>query len=174
MELWDLYTANRAPLGRTHRRGEPLPPGGFHLVVHVWLRDSGGRYLLSQRAADRPTFPLMWETTGGSVLAGEDSLAGALREAWEELGVRLDPEKGRVVLSQVRDWVDGRRFGDILDVWQFEYSGEAHLEEADGEVKQAQWLSLEEARVLYRSGQMVGTLGYFFIPGKQELFAPGP
>ncbi|MCI9553322.1 MAG: NUDIX domain-containing protein, partial [Acutalibacter sp.] len=157
-----------------HRRGEPLPPGGFHLVVHVWLRDSGGRYLLSQRAADRPTFPLMWETTGGSVLAGEDSLAGALREAWEELGVRLNPEKGRVVFSQVRDWVDGVRFGDIVDVWQFEYSGEAHLEEAGGEVKQAQWLSLEEAQALYRSGQMVGTLGYFFTPGKQQLFAPGP
>ena len=82
-ELWDLYGADRAPLGRAHVRGEALPEGCFHLVVHVWIRNSRGQYLISQRAAGRSAFPLMWETTGGSVLAGEDSLAGALREARE-------------------------------------------------------------------------------------------
>ena len=32
-ELWDLYGADRAPLGRAHVRGEALPEGCFHLVV---------------------------------------------------------------------------------------------------------------------------------------------
>ena len=160
MELWDLYTANRAPLGRTHRRGEPLPPGGFHLVVHVWLRDSGGRYLLSQRAADRPTFPLMWETTGGSVLLSEDSLEGALREVREELGIDLPPKEGKLLFSRVRDWVDGKRFGDILDVWEFPFEGEADLTAAEGEVCDTRWADVTEIGRMLESGEMVGTLGY--------------
>lgn len=160
-ELWDLYTANRERTGRTHIRGEALPEGCFHLVVHVWMRNAQGKYLMSQRSADRPTFPLMWETTGGSVLAGEDSLTGALREAREELGVRLDPDKGRLVFSQVRDWVDGERFGDILDVWEFPYDGGADLSAADGEVAQARWMAREEIGALLAEGKLVGTLGYF-------------
>lgn len=160
-ELWDLYGADRAPLGRTHARGEALPEGCFHLVVHVWLRNSRGQYLISQRAASRPTFPLMWETTGGSVLAGEDSLGGALREAWEELGVRLDPKQGRLAFSRVRDWVNGVRFGDILDVWEFAYDGEADLSAADGEVAQARWMERGEIARLLAEGRLVETLAYF-------------
>ena len=119
MEKWDLYTKDRVKTGRSHIRGDELPEGLFHLVVQVWLKNSEGRYLISQRSADRPTFPLMWETTGGSVLMGEDSLTGAIREAKEELGIDLPPKAGRLMFSRVRDWVDGRRFGDILDVWEF-------------------------------------------------------
>ena len=160
-ELWDLYGADRAPLGRAHVRGEALPEGCFHLVVHVWIRNSRGQYLISQRAAGRPAFPLMWETTGGSVLAGEDSLAGALREAREGLGGTLEPDRGRLAFSQVRDWVKGVRFGDILDVWEFRFDGEADLSAADGEVAQARWMERGEIARLLAEGQMVETLEYF-------------
>lgn len=160
MELWDLYTSGRRKTGRTHVRGEALPEGGFHLVVHVWLKNSRGQYLISQRAADRPTFPLMWECTGGSVVAGEDSLAGALREVREELGVDLPPEQGRLVFSRVRDWVDGERFGDIVDVWEFPYEGQARLDRAEGEVCGARWADKEEIARMLAEGRFVGTLGY--------------
>ena len=74
MELWDLYNENRELLGRDLVRGEEIPEGCYHLVVHVWIRNHKGEYLISQRSADRPTFPLIWECVGGSVLKGEDSL----------------------------------------------------------------------------------------------------
>lgn len=61
MELWDLYTKDRVPTGQTHVRGEKLPDDLFHLVVHVWIQNSRGQYLISQRAATRPHYPLMWE-----------------------------------------------------------------------------------------------------------------
>ena len=161
MDLWDLYSASREPLRRTHVRGDAIPEGCFHLVVHVWLRDSRGRYLISQRAADRPTFPLLWECTGGSVLQGEDSLAGALREVREELGIDLAPESGRLVFCQVRDWVDGVRFGDILDVWLFDFDGEADLDRGEGEVRRCRWMDRREISGLYETGKLVQTLGYF-------------
>lgn len=97
MELWDLYTEDRILTGKSHVRGERMPENLFHLVVHIWIKNSKGQYLISQRAADRPTCPLMWETVGGSVLKGEDSFHGALREVKEEVGIDLSPEKGRLV-----------------------------------------------------------------------------
>lgn len=159
MEVWDLYTKGRVLTGETHVRGEPLPEGRYHLVVHVWIRNAEGQYLISQRAASRPTFPLMWECTGGSVVKGEDSLVGALREVREEVGLELPPESGRIVRSEVR----GEGFDDIVDVWLFDYDGPVDLEKATtDEVAQCRWMDAGEIRRLFEKGEFVDTLGYFF------------
>ena len=100
-EIWDLYDENRELLGKDHVRGEQLPIDGYHLVVHVWIRNSKGEYLIAQRSANRQTYPLMWECVDGSVIKGEDSLQGALREVKEEVGVDLLPKKGHVILSDI-------------------------------------------------------------------------
>jgi len=158
MELWDLYTRNRVLTGETHIRGNKLPPERYHLVVHVWIRNSRGEWLISQRAASRPTFPLMWECVGGSVTAGEDSLTGAIREAKEEVGVDLDPAQGKLVNSTIRD-----HFQDIKDVWVFLYDGDIDLRRATtDEVADMRWMTVEEIRALYDAGKLVHTLGYFF------------
>ena len=88
-----MYNENRELLGKDHIRGEQLPIDGYHLVVHVWIRNSKGAYLIARRSANRTAFPLVWECVDGSVVKGEDSLQGALREAKEEVGVDLLPEK---------------------------------------------------------------------------------
>lgn len=51
----------------------------YHLVISAWIVNSKGQYLLSQRHPNK-IYPFFWECTGGSVLASEDSLHGALRE----------------------------------------------------------------------------------------------
>lgn len=130
MELWDLYNENRELTGREHIRGEKVPQGYYHLVVHVWIRNSTGEHLISQHSADRPTSPLMWECVGGSVLKDEDSLNGALRETQEEVGLTLSPEDGKLISSTVGRIVNGVEFTDILDVWLFEYDGAVCLEQA--------------------------------------------
>lgn len=163
MEKWDLYTCDRRLTGLEHIRGEKIPQGYFHLVVQVWIRNSGGEYLISQRSASRKKHPLMWESTGGSVLKGEDSLSGALREAKEEVGVELDPERGRLIYSVAGRVVDGRKFSDIVDVWLFDYDGPVDLTKATtDEVAQAKWMNRADIKALYESGKMVETLGYFF------------
>ena len=161
MELWDLYTENREPIGQTHIRGEKIPEGCYHLVVHVWIRNSKGEYLISQRAANRPTFPLMWETVGGSVVAGEDSLTGAIREAKEEVGIDLRPESGHLLFTKVRSVINGKQYSDIADVWLFQYDGNAPLI-ATEEVAQSKWMSRSEIELLRTSGVFVESLFYFF------------
>ena len=162
-ELWDLYSENRELLGRDHIRGEQLPIDGYHLVVHVWIRNSKGEYLISQRSANRPRYPLMWECVGGSVIKGEDSLQGAIREAKEEVGVDLEPDKGQVLFTKVRKVVEGKIFNDIVDVWLFDYDGEVNLSDATtDEVAQVTWMDREQIRDLHEQKMFVGTLEYFF------------
>ena len=163
MEVWDLYTERREPTGRTHVRGEEIPYGSYHIVVHVWIKNSKGEYLISQRSADRPNCPLKWECVGGSVLKGETSLKGALRETLEEVGVSLSPASGTLISSTVRNELNGVRFADILDVWLFRYDGPIPLEKAlTKEVVQSVWMSRSQIRNLFDSGELVHTLGYFF------------
>lgn len=163
MELWDLYNEHRQLTGRDQIRGEEIPPGYFHLVVHVWIRNSDGKYLISQRSADRPMHPLKWECVGGSVLKGEDSLTGALRETKEEVGLTLEPNDGKIVRSTVGRVVNGVKFSDIVDVWLFRYDGPVSLEMATTkEVDQIVWLDKGQIKELFDNGDFVDTLGYFF------------
>ena len=162
-EIWDLYSENRELLGRDHIRGEQLPIDGYHLVVHVWIRNSKGEYLISQRSVNRSRYPLMWECVGGSVMKGEDSLQGAIREVKEEVGIDLEPDKGHVLFTKVRKIMEGKIFNDIVDVWLFDYDGEVNLSDATtDEVAQVAWMDREQIRDLHEQKMLVGTLEYFF------------
>lgn len=163
MEIWDLYNEKRELVGIDHIRGTELPKDCYHLVVHVWIKNRKGQYLISQRSASRPTFPLMWETVGGSVLKGENSLQGAIREVKEEVGIDLENIEGKIVFSKIRGIIGEKNFNDILDVWLFEYDGTVLLEQATtDEVAQTKWLYPEQIKELYNSKQLVSTLEYFF------------
>ena len=163
MELWDLYTKEGSPTGRIHRRGDPIPKGYYHPGVHVWIQNSKGQYLMSQRAADRPTFPLKWECVGGSMLAGEDSLTGAIREVREELGVTLDPSNGKLLFTEARDIVANVPFYDYMYMWLFRYDGEFSLKDASTqEVAQARWMVVSEIQELADQGTLSPPLTYFF------------
>ncbi len=163
MEIWDLYTEDRELTGKEYIRGEKLPKNLYHLVVHVWIRNDKGEYLISQRSANRPTFPLMWECVGGSVLKGESSIQGAIREAKEEVGVDLLPDNGKIIFSKVRKIIDGKKFNDIVDVWLFQYDGEVALNNATtDEVEQTVWMNKNQILDLFEKNKLVDTLKYFF------------
>lgn len=163
MELWDLYDENRQPLGKTRIRGERIPDGCYHITVDVWIRNSRGEYPISQRAANRPTFPLKWECVGGSVLAGETSFQGMLRETKEEVGITLDIPHIESVYSVTGRVINGFRFSDIKDVYRILYDGAVSLENATtDEVAQVKWMTIPQIKALWDSGEMVDTLGYFF------------
>ncbi|MBE6759113.1 MAG: NUDIX domain-containing protein [Ruminococcaceae bacterium] len=112
-ELWDVYDSERRLTGRTIRRSETLAAGEYHLCVHIWITAPDGRFLITRRAPGRG-YAGMWECTGGSALAGEDSLTAALREVSEETGLAPAPDSGRVVMSI-------RRERDFCDIWHFRH-----------------------------------------------------
>ena len=117
-ELWDVYDINRNKTGRLHERGKPMSAGDYHLVVHIWIINSKGEFLISRRTPGITGWAGMWQTTGGSAVVGDDSLTTALKETSEEIGVVLDPKNGQLfkqyTLSHTND-----KGGAFYDVWLF-------------------------------------------------------
>ena len=147
-ELWDVYDSHRQLTGRTHRRGDPLPHGDYHLAVHVWIRNSRGEYLLTKRAPNKG-FPNMWECSGGSALAGDDSPTAAMREVKEETGLTLKPENGICLMQLARE-------DNFCDVWLFRQDFD--LDEVvlqPGETCDAMYATEETIRDMYREGTLV-------------------
>lgn len=147
-EVWDVYDDNRKLTGRSHRRGDLLSKGEYHLVVHVWMLNSKGEFLITQRAATKH-YPLMWETTGGSAVAGDNSLKAAIREVKEETGLTVSPECGEIFYTFKRD-------NGFCDVWLFRQDfllSDIVLQ--DGETIDARWASPAEIRNMVNRGEFV-------------------
>lgn len=87
MEKWDLYDENRKPLNKIHIRGEQKQKGEYHLVAVVYSVTNDNKLLLTKRDYNK-SYGGMWEVTGGSVLSGETTLDGAVRELYEETGLK--------------------------------------------------------------------------------------
>ena len=148
-ELWDVYDKDRRLTGRTHRRGDMLAPGDYHLVVHVFVRRPSGEFLITQRAPTKG-FPLMWEGTGGSASAGEDSLTAALREVQEETGLAPSPENAKLVMTFERS---GDCFVDIyLVTHDFDL---ADVKLLPGETVDARLVTGEEMMRMWEEGTFV-------------------
>lgn len=138
MELWDLLDRDGVPLGRTLVRGEPVPTGTYHRTVDIFTVNSRGELLITLRAPDKDAYPNLWEITGGSVVAGEDSLTAAMRELQEETGliakatelVFLNTHCGR---TTIRDTYLLRRNAAI-----------AALTMQEGETVAARWVTFAE------------------------------
>ena len=115
-EIWDVLDEYGNKTGRLHERGKPMAHDDYHLVVHVWKHNGRGEWLIDRRALNRGTsIDGKWETTGGAALAGDDSLTAALREAKEELGLDLDPNKGEMIHRMARRADNGWTW--IQDAW---------------------------------------------------------
>lgn len=146
-EPWDVYDGKRNLLGRIHRRGDPLPEGEYHLAVHVWVCNAKGQFLLTQRSPNKG-YPLLWECSGGSALAGDDSLTAALREVREETGLTLNAHNGLCLFSDLVD-------DCIRDVWLFRQ--EVDLDDIvllEGETCDAKLVTVDELLRLRRDGRL--------------------
>ena len=88
-EMWDIYDINKNKIGKqVQRNSYQFKKGEYHIVVTAIIMNSKNEILISKRAAYKK-FGLMWECNGGSILAGETSLEGVLREIKEELGIEF-------------------------------------------------------------------------------------
>jgi len=106
MEIFDLYDKNMNKLHRTMTRGGQNNTGEYHLVIHVWIRNAQGQYLIQQRNKEDDLILYQWAVTSGAVLSGETPLEGALRETTEELGLTFKPEQLHLLQQGIIE--DGR------------------------------------------------------------------
>lgn len=165
-EIWDILDEHGKKTGRYAERGRKMATGDYHLVVHVWKRNSRGEWLIDKRAPTRGTsIDGKWETTGGSAVAGDDSLIAAVRETKEELGIDLDPQKGTLFSTIARHGNDGHSW--LQDAWVFEH--DCSIEDVrfqEGETCDAMWATADKIREMMATGEF---LSEWFYPYFDEM-----
>lgn len=108
----------------------------------------------------------MRECNGGSILAGESSIEGILRELKEELGVEFSKQEAIFLKEIRRDKIPS----DFKDLWLFRK--DIKIEELtfpDGEAIDAKWVTIEKFMEMYNKGEIVQTVGFGIEEYKQAL-----
>jgi 8-oxo-dGTP diphosphatase len=165
-EIWDVFDENGNKTGRYAERGRKMKAGDYHLIVHVWKHNGKGEWLIDRRALKRGTsIDGKWETTGGSAVAGDDSLTAALRETKEELGIDLDPNQGTLFGRIARHGNDGHTW--FQDVWVFEVDVPIEaVRFQEDETCDAMWATVDTIREMMAKEEF---LGEWFYPYFDEL-----
>ena len=155
MEHWDLYDAERKPLGRTHLRGEKFEEGEFYVCCEVWVMNSKGEFLTTQRHPAKKAGG-QWEFVGGGTLAGETTAESAVRELFEETGiVTLESE-----LKKIATYAHKNYFQDIYLLKKDVEIGDLVL--CPDETVSAKWANGEEIRGMIEAGEFVYSVGLRF------------
>jgi len=139
MERWDIVNEFRESTGKIWIRGNEMMEGDFHQVVHVWIMNEKGQFLIQQRQPWKKGWPSMWDcAAAGAVLVGETSEMGAIRETKEELGIELQMEHAELIFT-----VKFSRGFD--DHWLVKQEIDADLLNLQyEEVADAKWASIDE------------------------------
>jgi len=154
-EYWDIYDANKKKTGKTvQRNGRKLNEGEYHIVVTALIINSKKEILISKRAEHKKR-GLMWECAGGSILAGETSLEGIIREVKEELGIEFS-KKEAIFLKEIRR---DKKTPDFKDIWLFKKDvKDEEITFPDGEAVDARWVTIDEFMEMINRREIVPTI----------------
>ncbi|MDR1027080.1 MAG: NUDIX domain-containing protein [Rickettsiales bacterium] len=149
-EYFDVLDNTGAKIGRIKSRDEVHRDGDWHKGVYVWIVNDASEILLQKRAPDKDSDPDMWDvSSGGHLTAGDDSSDAAVREVWEELGVRIDKDQLRFLgtlkcpSANASDFIDNE-FDDVYLARMSPDIGKMKLQAE--EVSDAKYVSLAELK----------------------------
>ena len=156
-EMWDIYDINRKKTGRLAKRDAyEFKEGEFHIVVQAIIMNSKNELLISKRAANK-RFSLMWEFNGGSVLAGETSLEGIIREVKEELGIEFT-KKEAIFFKEILGY---KISPNLKDMWLFRKDIDIKdITFPDKETIEAKWVNIDEFMKMFENKEIVPVIDF--------------
>lgn len=161
-EYWDIYDENRVFQNRTIRRGDTFKDGEYYVCCEVWLQNSKGEMLITQRYPDKKAGGL-WEFLGGGVLAGETTIQAAVREVKEEIGIKIAEKE----LSLLHIYRKRNYFMDIYLVKKDIDIQSITLDKS--ETINAKWVSQIELQAMIENKQVVYSVAMRFDILKDKL-----
>lgn len=92
-EFLDILDKTGKPLGKSYPKSIVHQKGYYHNTVHIWFYTNKGEVLLAQRSYKKAICPGLWDVSvAGHVDTGETLEEAALREVWEEIGLKIDSQ----------------------------------------------------------------------------------
>jgi isopentenyldiphosphate isomerase len=137
-EIFDVVNArdeviDHKPRSEVHRLGL------MHRAVHVMVFNSRGQVFLQKRSMQKDRQPGLWDSSAsGHVDRGEDYDACALREAREELGLKLREPAQRLFKLAASAQTDQEH------VWVYRCRAEGPFTLAPDEIERGGWFSPQE------------------------------
>ena len=160
-ELWDIYDENRRKTGKIAERDvTQLKEGEYHVIVNGIILNLENKILIDKRRQDKKHGGL-WECSGGSILKGENSLEGILRELREELGI-IFSEKEAIFLKEIKRVKTPCNFKDL---WLFRRDiKDEEITMPDGEATEFKWVTIDEFMDMFEKGEIISTVDF----GREE------
>ncbi len=161
-EFWDLYDAERKPLGLKHKRGDKFGEGQFYVCCENWIVNSEGRFLVTKRHPDKKAGN-QWEFGGGGTLAGETTRESCVREVFEETGIQITDDQ----VCLLATYANKNYFQDIFLIKKDVDLKDVKLQ--PGETVDVKWASDEEIQKMIENGEFVYSVGKRYALYKDKV-----
>jgi isopentenyldiphosphate isomerase len=146
MEKWDVYDKNGNLTGYTKTKNDVWTSDEYHLGASLWIINYDGNLLIQKRAASKRRLPNVWCNIGGSVVSGENSRQGCVREVEEEIGIKVNSNDLILLQSVVFSNTINDDYALIYD-----FPIENVVLQAE-EVSDVKWASVDEIKKLFTQG----------------------
>jgi isopentenyl-diphosphate delta-isomerase type 1 len=137
-EVFDVVNDRDEVVGR-QTRGMVHQLGLKHRAVHVLVFNRRGELFLQKRSMMKDTFPGAWDSsTSGHVDTGESYDACAVRELWEEIGLKTEQAPARLFKIDAQAET-GQEF-----VWVYQHEAEGPFTLHPEEIETGGWFEPAE------------------------------
>ena len=121
--------------------------GLWHKSVHIWVLNTNGELLLQKRSKNKKFFPGVWDCAfAGHIEAGETSIETVVREGKEELGIDINLNNLKHLMTNKEELYHDNIFNrEFVDVYVYEDNIDINLLKIQKEeVSDVKWMVAEE------------------------------
>ncbi len=147
--------------GKIVNRGIPLQDGEYMGIVTIILINKDGKILVTKRHPNKAP-GLMWEVTGGGILAHENSDSAAVRELKEETGIAIEQSELIKLRTIINSMFYFYQYLVILD-------RDVNLKLGEEEVIDYNFLSIEDFFNFIKSPKFISYIGERITDVKSEI-----
>ena len=151
IEHFEIFDNENQPLHYTKARHQVHIDGDWHRTVQIFIINEQEQVLCNFRSAEKDVFPLFWDLSiGGHVSPGESYLNAALREVYEEVGIKLEPHELRFIVHfSIDGWDETTKHIDREHAAIFLHRTHltiADFDFAEDEIETLEFFSINEIR----------------------------
>ncbi|MCX4302826.1 MAG: NUDIX domain-containing protein [Clostridia bacterium] len=154
MENIDIVDELGNKTGEVKSREEVHEKGLLHKTVHIFVINNKKDILMQKRSLEKKTNPNKWTTSAsGHLSAGDESREGAVRELYEEIGVKANEEELKYLFTIYEEGKHENLIDrEVVDVYLIKRDMELNeFKLQKEEVSDVHWVQLEEFKKLIKN-----------------------